>query len=81
MMTNATVANAVKGVDGQTVTVTYKGGEKKIDIPAMCRLSRLFRRTRPTSSPVHRVRAIRTSIGWILDQRRRAIGKDGGPSM
>jgi len=34
MMTNATVSNAVKGVDGQTVTVTYKGGEKKIDIPA-----------------------------------------------
>ena len=33
MMTNATVANAVKGADGQTVTVTYKGGEKKIDIP------------------------------------------------
>ena len=33
-MTNATVANAVQGVDGQTVTVTYKGGEKKIDIPA-----------------------------------------------
>jgi hypothetical protein len=34
MMTNATVANAVNGVDGQIVTVTYKGGEKKIDIPA-----------------------------------------------
>src|SRR5580698_956420 len=34
MMTNATVSNAVKGVDGQTITVTYKGGEKKIDIPA-----------------------------------------------
>ncbi len=34
MMTNATVSNAVKGVDGQTVTVQYKGGEKKIDIPA-----------------------------------------------
>jgi hypothetical protein len=33
MMTNATVANAVKGVNGQTVTVTYKGGEKKIEIP------------------------------------------------
>lgn len=32
-MTNATVANAVKGVDGHTVTVTYKGGEKKITIP------------------------------------------------
>jgi hypothetical protein len=34
MMTNATVANMVKGVDGQTITVTYKGGEKKIDVPA-----------------------------------------------
>jgi hypothetical protein len=34
MMTNATVANAVKGIDGQTVTLAYKGGEKKIDIPA-----------------------------------------------
>jgi hypothetical protein len=34
MMTNATVSNAVKGVDGQTITVAYKGGEKKIDVPA-----------------------------------------------
>ncbi|TCQ25803.1 hypothetical protein [Rhizobium sp. PP-CC-3G-465] len=33
-MTNATVANAVKSVDGQTVTVTYKGKEKKISILA-----------------------------------------------
>src|ERR1700729_697922 len=34
MMTNAPVANAVKGVEGQTITVTYKGGEKKIEVPA-----------------------------------------------
>jgi hypothetical protein len=34
MMTNATVSNAVKGIEGQTITVTYKGGEKKIDVPA-----------------------------------------------
>jgi hypothetical protein len=33
-MTNATVSNAVKSVEGQTVTVTYKGGEKKVNIPA-----------------------------------------------
>jgi hypothetical protein len=33
-MTNATVTNDVKGVDGRTVTVAYKGGEKKITIPA-----------------------------------------------
>jgi hypothetical protein len=32
-MTNATVANAVKGVDGHTVTVTYHGKKKKIAIP------------------------------------------------
>ncbi len=32
-MTNATVADAVKSVDGRTVTVTYKGKEKKIAIP------------------------------------------------
>ncbi|WP_088344534.1 MULTISPECIES: hypothetical protein [Rhodomicrobium] len=32
-MTNGSVANAVKDVDGHTVTVTYKGGEKKINVP------------------------------------------------
>ncbi|WP_421407499.1 hypothetical protein [Agrobacterium tumefaciens] len=32
-MTNATVADAVKGVDGRIVTVTYHGKEKKIAIP------------------------------------------------
>lgn len=32
-MTNATVADAVKGVDGRTVTVTYHGKDKKISIP------------------------------------------------
>ena len=34
-MTNATVADAVAGVDGRTVTLSYDGGqEKKISIPA-----------------------------------------------
>jgi len=33
MMTNGSIGSLVQGVDGQTVTVTYKGGEKKIDIP------------------------------------------------
>lgn len=32
-MTNATVANSVKDVDGRTVTVSYHGKEKKISIP------------------------------------------------
>ena len=34
MMTNATIANNVQSTDGQTVNVSYKGGEKKITIPA-----------------------------------------------
>ena len=34
MMTNATIAQKVQKVDGETVDVTYKGGEKKITIPA-----------------------------------------------
>jgi hypothetical protein len=32
-MTNATVADAVKGVDGRTLTMSYHGKEKKISIP------------------------------------------------
>ena len=31
-MTNATVSNPVTGVDGQTVTLTYKGSQKKVTI-------------------------------------------------
>jgi hypothetical protein len=32
-MTNATVTNAVKGVEGRTLDLSYSGGEKKISIP------------------------------------------------
>jgi len=32
-MTNATVTNAVKGVEGRTLKLSYKGGEKTIAIP------------------------------------------------
>lgn len=32
-MTNATVSNAVKDVDGRTLTLSYKGGEKEISVP------------------------------------------------
>lgn len=32
-MTNATVAETVAGVDGQTITVKYKDGEKKVIVP------------------------------------------------
>ena len=32
-MTNATVADAVKTVDGRTVTLSYRGQEKRISVP------------------------------------------------
>jgi hypothetical protein len=32
-MTNATVANAVKDIDGRTLTLAFKGGEKTISVP------------------------------------------------
>src|SRR5579864_7854450 len=32
-MTNGTVMNAVKGVNGRTLDVSYKGGEKKLAVP------------------------------------------------
>jgi hypothetical protein len=32
-MTNATVSSAVESVDGRTLTLTYKGGEKKVVVP------------------------------------------------
>src|ERR1700692_2002473 len=50
-MTNATVANAVKGVEGQTVTVIYKGGEKKIEIPANVPVVALVPATREEIKP------------------------------
>jgi hypothetical protein len=33
-MTNATVAETVKGIDGQNILVKYKDGEKKVLVPA-----------------------------------------------
>ena len=33
MMTNATVATKVSGVKGETLTLSYKGGERKITVP------------------------------------------------
>jgi hypothetical protein len=37
-MTNATVAETVAGVDGEVLTVKYKGGEKRIVIPSDARI-------------------------------------------
>ena len=79
MMTNATVANAVKGVDGQTVTVTYKGGEKKIDIPANVPVVAVVPGSKADIVPGALVFVpTGPSIGWLLDAAVRFLfGKDG----
>ena len=33
-MTNGNIDQTVAGVDGQTLTLSYKGGEKKIAVPS-----------------------------------------------
>jgi hypothetical protein len=51
-MTNATVTNAVKGVEGGTLDLSYSGGkEKKISVPDGVPIVTLARRPRRTSSP------------------------------
>ena len=71
MMTNATVVSAVKGVDGQTVTVTYKGGEKKIEIPANVPVVEVVKGNKDRHcARCPGICADRTSIGWLLARRR-----------
>src|SRR4051812_20179488 len=50
-MTNATVAQTVKGTDGQNITVKYKDGEKKVVVPRTRRSSPSWPATNPSSSP------------------------------
>src|SRR5215204_5416096 len=53
-MTNAAVAETVKGTDGQNILVKYKDGEKKVVVPPDIRSSPSSPATSPRSSPVRR---------------------------
>ena len=80
MMTNATVNNAVKDVDGQTVTLAYKGGEKKVAIADTTPIVQLTDATkadvkpaRPSSSrprvkPTARWRRARSLWAWAASR-------------
>jgi uncharacterized cupin superfamily protein len=78
-MTNATVAETVKSVDGQVVTVTYKGGEKRIVIPPDARILAYLPGTRSelkVGAAVAITRAKRKLDGsWEAD--RISVGRDG----
>jgi hypothetical protein len=58
-MTNANVEQSVTGVDGQTLTLKYKDGEKKIVVLPRPRSSPLRRVTRATSSQGSRSSSLR----------------------
>jgi hypothetical protein len=77
-MTNATVApDVVKSTDGQVITVTYKGGEKKFIITKDTQVSVPLPGTKADLKPGAAVLVTANANGDKLDATRIAVGKDG----
>ncbi len=77
-MTNATVADAVKGVDGRTVTVVYHGTEKKIAIPDGTPIVTLAQATKDDLKPGATVFvAAEHDPGDSLTTKRVVVGTNG----
>ena len=78
MMTNATVNNEVKGTDGTSVTLSYKGGEKKVDIKDGTPIVQLGDATRADLVPGAKVFVSASAInGDKLEKGAVVVGKDG----
>ena len=77
-MTNATVTNAVKEVDGRTLTVNYHGTEKKITVPDGTPIVTLAQATKDDLKPGATVfiSAERVS-GGSLSTKRIVVGTNG----
>ena len=77
-MTNATVApDAVKSTDGQTVTVTYKGGEKKVLLTDKTLVSTRTPGTKDDLKVGASVMVSTAKKGEGLEASRLVVGKDG----
>ena len=78
-MTNATVSHQVEGVDGQTVTLTYKGGEKKVTIAPDTPIVMIGGATADDIKPGSAVFMAATpgTSPDMLDKGFIAVGKDG----
>jgi uncharacterized protein Veg len=77
-MTNATVSNQVQGVDGQTVTLTYKGGEKKVKVAPNTPIVRIGSGTAADVIPGATVFISAPSgASDTLDKGFIAVGQDG----
>ena len=77
-MTNATVDTAVTGVDGQVVTVKYKGGEKKIVLRPDTTFLTYVAAEKNELKPGARV-AVTGVVkgGGAVEARRVVVGRDG----
>lgn len=77
-MTNATVADAVKDVDGRTLTVTYRGGEKKIAVPDGTPIVTLAQATKDDLKPGATVFvAAEKGSDGTLTSKRVVVGTNG----
>ena len=78
-MTNATIDNAVTGVDGQTVTLKYKGGEKKVKIGSNTPIVTIVAATKDDLTPGAKVFVAGepSADGKMLTTGRIVVGKDG----
>jgi len=77
-MTNASVAEAVAGVDGQTLLLKYKDGEKKIVVPPATPIALFGRGERDEVKPgvAVAVSAVAKPDG-SLESARVGVGRDG----
>ena len=77
-MTNANVTHAVQGVDGQTVTLAYKGGEKSVAISATTPIVTIVEAGKDDLKPGAQVFIVTPSdSGGKLAKGFVAVGKDG----
>jgi hypothetical protein len=79
-MTNATVSSTVEAVDGPTLTLTYKGGEKKLVIPADARVITYAPAEKTDLHPGAEVLAFATKqADGTLTSARVTVSKNGVP--
>ncbi len=80
-MTNATVAQMVKAVDGDEITVKYKGGEKKIVVLPQTRIVTFVPGDRSELKPGVKIfiAAARKTEDGTLEAGSIAAGRDGLP--
>ncbi|WP_129217615.1 hypothetical protein [Lichenibacterium ramalinae] len=78
MMTNATVDNEVKGTDGKSVRLSYKGGEKTVDIKDTTPIVQFVDGTKADLVPGAKVFIVTPGMtGGKLEKGFVAVGKDG----